>query len=225
MKRVKLFLVSLLSLLFVFTACQKDEIELLPEEQKMEDGFFAGLVYSRFPVAYEIDSNEIIPLGSSAELEKIMPIDVYNFTAIPENKNFSPFICKRIQISRDDYQPADNEQTKNFGGLWFAMNENNLSYNGGLVMAIKPMDDHWEVTLTGLNGHYSKVTGKTTMVDGHQELTFQPGTEITGGGKQTWVLSAPGITGYDFKVNILNLKTTDGFSQGAFQFIAIHNKL
>lgn len=194
-------------------------MDLIPEKQDLENGIFVGVVYDSYPTAYEILSGEIFPLGHSAKLERITPIDASSFTASPENESFSSFICKRTEISTADYRPADNEQTKNFSGLWFSMRGSD-SYTEGLVLAIKPMGDHWEITLNDFNGNYKKVKGEIKMVDGHQELSFPANTEITGRENETWTLMAPGLTGYDFRVNILSAKTDNDLY---YKFIAIHN--
>jgi hypothetical protein len=220
MKRIEFFLAFLM---VVLTSCNFS-IDLFPEKQNLENGIFAGVVYDRLPSAYRVINNEVIPLGTSAKLEEVVVIDGISFTAVPENKSFSSFMCRKVNISTADYKPADNKEIKGFGGLWLSVNEKNNSYDNGLVMAIKPMNDHWEITFADLNGYYSKVKAESAMVNGHQELTFHPSSDMTDGEDEVWVLTASSMAGYDFKSNILNLKTSNS-NQEYFQFIAIHNVL
>lgn len=217
LKTISLTILVALTIAFTFTSCEKAEDEL--GDVKLENGLYVGLISVRYPSAYEVVSGQVNLLGSSEKLSSFVPITENAFTGIPENTNFSPFVCQWIKITKNDYKPSASEQEKNFGGLWYAMNTDQISHNSGLIMAIKPEKDGWQIILNGLNGRYEKTVGQLKMVSGHQELSFEVSSEITGEKTEIWTVNPAGISGYDFRTNVLDMKSVGNF----FQFIAIHN--
>lgn len=223
----KLFFLEILMCLFIIVSCDKGIDEILSEKQEQQEqqqeqtqlGIFVGAANA--PVAYEINNNKATPLGGSLALKEVSFIDEETLQAVPEDKGISPFLCKKVGISKADYKPSAKGDDKCFGGLWFYQSKR--EFKNSLTMAIKPVNDYWEISIANLSGVCLKVTAQSAMTDGHQELIFELSSEITGRENSLWVLTASSIHQYNFDANLLNLVSRGDNFGDFFEFSAIHN--
>lgn len=184
--------------LFSLSSCQNED------QINLSDGIYFGLFSKQMAVAYEVKSGSVEELGFSFKPESTVALDEISFVAqYPDDYNPPSALCFLSTVIREDYGAAIIGTNKEFDGLHFAHNINDITYNGGLVFAIKYLNEESAtITLVRLdNGARHQVTGtvrgKATPVS-HRELTFPVGPTVTNGGEETWTMTLNSVTNYQW---------------------------
>ena len=204
-----------------FASCDEEEII----DISIENGIYVGL-FNRGAVAYEVNYNDIKPLGYSFQQKGAVIIDNKSFAAtFPEDYSPQSTICTKTPIKKDDYEDAVLNSDKEFAGLHYAHNWNDVTFYGGdIFFAIKSLTNgNMQVTIIRLgNSLYYQTEAKVTTSntpDAHRELTFKVVPEITNGDIEEWTMTLNPITSYQWS----NLFSVYANGQSRFQVEVIDN--
>lgn len=221
---MKNLMIIFVALLLAFVSCKKEEII---KETPLQNGIYVGQ-FNEWSVAYAVNSNEIKPLGYSFPTISTTTINETSFTANFSN-DYLPksTVCFKTAIKETDYETALLNSDKEFCGLHYALNQNDISYHGGpLAFAIKSLpNEKWMITITRLGTDFVYQTEAVMSSDSnpvaHRILTFAVVPEISRGGVEEWTMTLNPITNYQWS-NLFSVYTA-GISR--FQVEVIDNGL
>ena len=212
------------SFIFFLSSCQKED------EINLHDGIYFGRFNQQTMVAYEVKSESIEKLGYSFEPVSTIALDETSFVAqYPDDHNPRSAVCFLSTVTRDDYGAAIINTNKEFDGLHYAKNTSDITYGGGLIFAIKYLNEESAtVTLVRLDSGVryqatGTIRGKATPVS-HRELTFPVGSTITNGKEETWSMTLNAATNYQWS-NLFTVSQVNGSNLVfRFQVEVIDNK-
>lgn len=223
MKKISMILVAAI-MVFAFMSCEKETYK----EDKLEDGIYVGK-FNEFGVAYEIRNNVITPIGNSFQQSKTVFVDSESFVAYYGSAYYpKSTICFKTALSKDDWENAYPDTDKEFNGLHYALNENDITGSHGMIFAIKTISgNRAKITIFKANNGYryeteakiSWVLDNTNAVYSHRKLTFTVIPEITEQQTEEWSITLNPISGYR-QSGLLHLYSNDQFR---FQIAIIAN--
>lgn len=198
---MKNLMIIFVALLLAFVSCKKEEII---KETPLQNGIYVGQ-FNNEAVAYAVNDNQVKPLGYSFPTISTTTVNETSFTANFSN-NYLPksTVCFKTAIKETDYETALLNSDKEFCGLHYALNQNDISYNGGpLVFAIKSLpNEKWMITITRLGTDFvyqtEAVMSSNSDPVAHRVLTFSVVDEISHHSVEEWTMTLNAVTSYQW---------------------------
>lgn len=205
-----LVVIVLAIVVIIFTSCEKEEIS----EMTIDNGIYFGL-FNENAVAYKVNNNIIQALGYSFEQISTVIVNQESFVAnYPNDYNPQSALCFKTTLKEGDYENAVINSDKEFYGLHYAHNRQDISLGGGaMIFAIKSLaNGNVQITITKLGQSFRYQTeGKITMSNDeipHRKLTFKVTPDITNGEIEEWTMTLNSVSSYQWS-NLFSLYTNN----------------